>query len=90
MKPPPSPLDPDRQDSAPGAPTTYNAIRNDDMLYVEYEDGEREYYDRTRDPYELNNIAGTLTEQRRRHLSDLLYALTHCSGGGCTAAGRSR
>ncbi|URN07029.1 sulfatase [Actinomadura madurae] len=90
VKPPPSPLDPDRQDSAPGAPTTYNAIRNDDMLYVEYEDGEREYYDRTRDPYELNNIAGTLTEQRRRHLSDLLYALTHCSGGGCTAAGRSR
>ncbi|WP_021599285.1 sulfatase family protein [Actinomadura welshii] len=90
VKPPPSPLDPDRQDSAPGAPTTYNAIRNDDMLYVEYEDGEREYYDRARDPYELNNIAGTLTEQRRRHLSDLLYALTHCSGGGCTAAGRSR
>lgn len=90
VKPPPSPLDPDRQDSGPGAPTTYNALRTDELLYVEYADGEREYYDRTRDPHELNNIVGTLPEQRRRHLSALLYALTHCSGASCTAAGRSR
>ncbi|WUH98114.1 sulfatase [Spirillospora sp. NBC_00431] len=90
VKPPPSPLDPDRQDSAPGAPTTYNAIRNDDLLYVEYANGEREYYDRRRDPHELNNIVRTLPEQRRRHLSALLYALTHCSGAGCATAGRSR
>ncbi|MGH3243679.1 MAG: sulfatase family protein [Spirillospora sp.] len=90
VKPPPSPLDPDRQDSAPGAPTTYNAIRNDDLLYVEYADGEREYYDRRRDPHELNNIFRTLPEQRRRHLSDLLYALTRCAGETCATAGRSR
>ncbi|TDE22088.1 sulfatase [Actinomadura sp. 6K520] len=90
VKPPPSPQDPDRQDSAPGAPTTYNALRNDDLLYVEYENGEREYYDRARDPQERNNLYGTLPEQRRRHLSGLLYALTRCSGAGCTAAGRSR
>ncbi|NED52000.1 sulfatase-like hydrolase/transferase, partial [Micromonospora aurantiaca] len=55
VKPAPSPQDPDRQDSAPGAPTTYNALRTNDMLYVEYADGEREYYDRARDPYELTN-----------------------------------
>lgn len=90
VKPAPSPEDPDRQDSAPGAPTTYNALRTNDMLYVEYADGEREYYDRTRDPHELSNIAATLPEQRRRHLSDLLYALTHCAGAKCTDAGRSR
>ncbi|MFI0481867.1 sulfatase [Actinomadura sp. 9N215] len=90
VKPPPSPLDPDRQDSAPGAPTTYNALRNDELLYVEYADGEREYYDRTRDPHELNNVVGTLPEYRRRYLTDLLYALTHCSGASCTSAGRSR
>ncbi|MEU8798992.1 sulfatase [Spirillospora sp. NPDC048819] len=90
VKPPPSPQDPDRQDSGPGAPTTYNALRTDELLYVEYADGEREYYDRTRDPHELNNIAGALPEQRRRHLSDLLYALTHCSGANCATAGRSR
>lgn len=90
VKPPPSAADPDRQDSAPGAPATYNALRTDELLYVEYENGEREYYDRTRDPQELNNIAGTLPEQRRRHLSDLLYALSHCSGATCATAGRSR
>ncbi|HEY8478895.1 MAG TPA: sulfatase [Spirillospora sp.] len=90
VKPPPSPEDPDRQDSAPGAPTTYNALRNDEMLYVEYENGEREYYDRTRDPQELNNVYDTLPEQKRRHLSDLLYAYTRCSGEACLAAGRGR
>ncbi|RKS71135.1 arylsulfatase A-like enzyme [Actinomadura pelletieri DSM 43383] len=90
VKPPPSPEDPDRQDSAPGAPTTYNAIRNDDLLYVEYASGEREYYDRRRDPHELDNIFGTLPEQRRRYLSNLLDVLAHCSGVGCTSAGRSR
>ncbi|TDC51032.1 sulfatase [Actinomadura sp. KC345] len=90
VKPPPSPHDPDRQDSAPGAPTTYNALRTREVLYVEYENGEREYYDRTRDPQELDNIYGRLPEQRRRQLSDLLYALTHCSGADCTTAGRAR
>jgi arylsulfatase A-like enzyme len=90
VKPAPSPQDPDRQDSAPGAPTTYNAVRTNDMLYVEYAAGEREYYDRTRDPHELTNIAGTLPEQRRQHLTDLLSALTRCAGASCTAAGRSR
>ncbi|WP_433476614.1 sulfatase family protein [Spirillospora sp. CA-142024] len=90
VKPAPSPLDPDRQDSAPGSPTTYNALRTDDMLYVEYADGQREYYDRARDPHELTNIAAGLPEERRRHLSALLYALTHCAGAGCTSAGRSR
>ncbi|MFA1537717.1 sulfatase family protein [Actinomadura monticuli] len=90
VKPAPSPQDPDRQDSAPGAPTTYNALRTHDMLYVEYADGEREYYDRAHDPHELTNIAGSLPEQRRRHLSDLLYALTHCTGAKCADAGRSR
>ncbi|WP_217920209.1 sulfatase [Actinomadura sp. BRA 177] len=90
VKPAPSPQDPDRQDSAPGAPPTYNALRTNDMLYVEYTNGEREYYDRARDPHELTNIAGRLPEQQRRRLSDLLYALTHCAGASCASAGRSR
>jgi len=90
VKPAPSAEDPDRQDSAPGAPPTYNAIRDRDMLYVEYASGEREYYDLTRDPHELNNIALGLPEERRRQLSALLYALTHCAGSGCASASRNR
>ncbi|MBT2208181.1 sulfatase [Actinomadura sp. NEAU-AAG7] len=90
VKPPPSPQDPDRQDSSPGAPPTYNALRLPDALYVEYQNGEREYYDMTRDPHQLDNLGGRLQRDRRRQLSALLYALTHCSGAGCMSAGRTR
>ncbi|MFB4301436.1 sulfatase [Actinomadura sp. NTSP31] len=89
VKPAPSADDPDRQDSAPGAPTTYNAIRTGDALYVEYADGEHEYYDLKHDPHELRNIAAQLPEQRQRELSNQLYAFVHCSGQGCAAAGQT-
>ncbi|WP_199747922.1 MULTISPECIES: sulfatase family protein [Actinomadura] len=89
VKPAYSELDPDRQDALPGAPTTYNALRTTDMLYVEYADGEREYYDLTRDPHHLSNIAATLPPERLRTLTARLYALTRCAGSACGAAGRS-
>ncbi|WP_192809240.1 sulfatase family protein [Actinomadura montaniterrae] len=89
VKPAFSAQDPDRQDSLPGAPTTYNAIRTQNALYVEYADGEREYYDLTRDPNEMDNTAGRLPEPRRRYLSDLLHAYVNCAGQGCVNAGRS-
>ncbi|WP_262402103.1 sulfatase [Actinomadura sp. CNU-125] len=89
VKPAYSEQDPDRQDALPGAPTTYNALRTTDMLYVEYADGEREYYDLTRDPHHLTNIAATLAPERRRTLTARLYALTRCAGASCAAAGRS-
>ncbi|MFF0519150.1 sulfatase [Actinomadura nitritigenes] len=90
VKPAPSRDDPDRQDSAPGAPTTYNAIRTNDALYVEYADGEREYYDLARDPNELDNAAKRLPEERRRQLSEQLNALVRCSGQSCASAGRAQ
>ncbi|WP_218005005.1 sulfatase family protein [Actinomadura macra] len=90
VKPRPTAEDPDRQDSAPGAPPTYNALRLRDALYVEYQDGEREFYDLVRDPHQLANQGGRLPPDRQRQLSALLYALTHCSGAGCASAGRTR
>ncbi|WP_396445989.1 sulfatase [Actinomadura sp.] len=90
VKPPFSAADPDRQDSLPGSPATYNALRTADMLYVEYADGELEYYDLTRDPDHLDNLAATMPAELRRRLSALLYSLTHCSGVSCASAGRSR
>ena len=33
-------------------------MRTQQFLYVEYADGEREFYDLRRDPFELHNIAG--------------------------------
>ncbi|MGI5166801.1 sulfatase family protein [Spirillospora sp. CA-253888] len=90
VKPPPSAEDPDRQDSGPGAPPTYNALRTGHELYVEYADGAREYYDLARDPERRENTAGKLAPDHRQRLAALLYALTHCSGQSCTAAGRTR
>jgi arylsulfatase A-like enzyme len=89
VKPPPSPVDPDRQDSAPGAPPTYNAIRTANELYVEYENGEREYYQLTHDPHALVNAAQH-SPDRLQALSSLVYALTQCSGPSCATAGRTR
>ena len=43
-------------------------MRTDSFLYVEYADGEREFYDLRTDPFELHNIADRLT---RRQLSRL-------------------
>ncbi|MFB4317462.1 sulfatase [Actinomadura sp. 21ATH] len=90
VKPPPSPQDPDRQDSGPGAPPTYNALRTQRELYVEYVNGEREYYDLVRDPHALVNRAGALPPQRREELAGLLYALKQCAGTSCATAGRTR
>ena len=35
-------------------------MRTPDFLYVEYADGEKEYYDLKTDPYELDNIVDQL------------------------------
>jgi N-acetylglucosamine-6-sulfatase len=78
---PMSVFDPDFQQSPSGSPTTYEAMRTASFLYVEYADGEREFYDLRRDPFELHNIADELSAQVRRRLHAELRALEHCHGG---------
>ena len=43
-------------DSTKRWPPTYQAVRTDRYLYVEYETGERELYDYQVDPFELDNL----------------------------------
>ncbi len=82
-----APLDPDFQQPASGSPTTYEAMRTRDFLYVEYADGEREFYDLRRDPLELHNIALELTRSDRRRLHRELRAMKRCHNGtACWAA----
>ena len=50
------PKDPDYPALDSGNPTSYEALRTADGLYVEYADGEREYYDLATDPYERHNV----------------------------------
>jgi hypothetical protein len=79
-------LDPDFQQPASGRPTTYEAMRTPGYLYVEYADGELEFYDLRRDPFELDNIASSLTPQQLTLLHTELLAMKHCHGSGCWSA----
>jgi len=72
--------DPDRQSTLSGNPTTYEAMRTPRYLYVEYADGEREFYDLRTDPFELHNLAGTLGLSALGQLHTELAALESCRG----------
>jgi N-acetylglucosamine-6-sulfatase len=80
--------DPDQPLPHSGNPTSYEAIRTPAVTYVEYANGEREFYDRVQDPDELHNVAGQLPPAALAHLHDTLSALRQCSGrAGCWSAG---
>ncbi len=80
-------LDPDFQQPASGSPTTYEAMRTPHFLYVEYADGEREFYDLPNDPFELHNLAGELKPPQLTRLHAELSRLERCHGGKrCWAA----
>jgi arylsulfatase A-like enzyme len=74
------PDDPDAPGFRSGNPPTYEAIRARQWVYVEYQDGTREYHDRTSDPYELQNTFWSLTPVTRQSLHSALAALQDCQG----------
>jgi N-acetylglucosamine-6-sulfatase len=85
-----------------GNPTTYEAIRISsrrlsgfrgpiEATYVEYADGEREYYDIRKDPFERHNVASHLTAGQKRTLHHVLAKLQRCHGASaCFKAGLPR
>lgn len=80
-------LDPDFQQPPSGSPTTYEAMRTPQLLYVEYGDGERELYDLRTDPFELHNLAGQLMPPELKRLHGELSRLERCHGARrCWAA----
>jgi len=80
--------DPDAQSTDSGNPPTYNALRTGSFLYVEYVNGEREYYDLRTDPYELHNIVASLPPARLQQLHQALTTYEHCHGAAaCWVAG---
>jgi arylsulfatase A-like enzyme len=84
---PPTPNgDPDRQTSSSGNPPSYEALRTSDQLYVEYDNGEREWYELLSDPNELDNRYYELGANQRTALHERLLALENCAGAGCMRA----
>jgi arylsulfatase A-like enzyme len=78
--------DPDRQTLSSGNPPSYEALRTKTDLYVEYVDGEREWYDLTADPNQLHNRYNELTQDGRDGLHNRLVELEACHGAGCRRA----
>lgn len=74
--------DPDYQRAGAGNPRSYEAMRAARFLYVEYGDGEREYYDLRLDPFELRNLAARLSRRRLAELHRELTAMERCHGAG--------
>jgi N-acetylglucosamine-6-sulfatase len=80
-------IDPDFQQTSSGNPRTYEAMRTPGYLYVEYDNGEREFYNLRVDPFELNNLAGRLSRIDLTLLHAELAELRTChSGPSCWRA----
>jgi len=75
--------DPDLPLPGGGNPATYDALRTKDAVYVEYHNGQREYYSLIRDPDQLHNAYRRLSHARRTRLHDQLAALRRCRGASC-------
>ncbi len=61
---------------------TYAGVRRKNDVFVEYSNGDREYYDLTRDPYQLVNRPTAAPKP----LVENLRALEDCSGDACRRA----
>ncbi|MCQ8828657.1 sulfatase family protein [Streptomyces malaysiensis] len=82
--------DPDAAPEDSGDPPTYGAIRTEDSLYVEYVDGQREFYALDSDPEQLTNRAAALSPVQRDALHRTLTELQRCKGAeSCQAAART-
>jgi N-acetylglucosamine-6-sulfatase len=71
---------PDAPPPNSGNPSTYEALRLPRATYVEYANGEREYYDLQTDPYELTNTYRKLSPQQANALHAELTRLVSCRG----------
>lgn len=75
--------DPDVPHIGSGNPPSYEAIRTLDEEYGQYIDGEHEYYDVHKDPYELDNTYKKLGKAKRQRLAATVRRLSTCSGPAC-------
>jgi N-acetylglucosamine-6-sulfatase len=70
----------------PAAPPPYVAVRTDNAKYIEWQGGDREFYNLPADPYELNGNPNAADPARVADLEQRLRALENCSGELCRAA----
>ena len=73
-----NPDDPDNPHARSGNPPSYEALRSSTELYVEYNDGEKEYHALTSDPDELHNTFSSLSPANKARLGAALSAMREC------------
>lgn len=61
----------------------FRGIRGEDYVYLEYANGELEFYDLTADPYQLENLAGRLSATMLNTLRQKLEVLKTCEASDC-------
>ena len=61
----------------------FRGIRGENYLYVEYDNGEIEFYDLETDPYQLENLANQLSSETLDILHSKLEKLKYCVGSEC-------
>lgn len=71
---------------APFRVRSYTGLRSETDVYVEYANGEKEYYDLRKDPYQMDNTAKSLSPETLARLSGRVAALKTCKGEGCRTA----
>jgi arylsulfatase A-like enzyme len=85
--------DPDFPGMRSGNPPSYEAIRGATFVYVEYDGGDKEYYDRATDPDELHNTYASLPGDQKASLHAMVTGLQSCHDAqSCSAvdgSGRS-
>ncbi len=64
----------------------FHGLRGNGFTYVEYVTGEKEFYDLTKDPYELHNLVTKLDADSLKALADRLAALVKCKADSCRTA----
>jgi N-acetylglucosamine-6-sulfatase len=64
----------------------YKAVRTEDHLWVEYATDERELYDLSEDPYELQSQHDTAPDNLKQDLASRLNKLRDCAAEGCRKA----
>jgi hypothetical protein len=61
----------------------FKALRSEDALFTQYDTGEREFYDLTVDPYQLNNIVDQVPDPILGEYSQRLNGLAKCIAADC-------
>jgi arylsulfatase A-like enzyme/dienelactone hydrolase len=69
-----------------GGIPNFRGLRTKDYLYVEYVTGERELYELTKDPQQLQNSHASADPALRSRLSVQLEELKRCAGESCRQA----